>query len=146
MTEASISNAIPKTYYRLRWRFDFADKKARVGVWNNASPLPQDSAWSVKKDGLIRAAIEGENIYTSEQVTLLECPGQDYATCQVVAYAKIPRAIGHHGTVTPKGHFGGMAILTRDEKITVYVDGRIERAPLTANEKKFDLHEHKLGV
>lgn len=135
--------AVPKEFFRLRWRFDFTDGRIKYGVWNGASNLESDSAWCVKKDGLLRAVIEGENMRNYSLVTFVEIEGSRYVSAEWIGYARIgnPFAVKH--AVTPRTHIGGLSMLTDAEKISVYVNGKVEVRDLTEEEKKFKLHEHK---
>jgi hypothetical protein len=135
-----------KKFYRLRWRFQFLNKPDRVGVWNLISDNPDDAAWRVPKEGLVRAAIEGEDRETFEEKVLLEVFGDDYVSCTGEMFARMP-GMGFQGShVTPQAHLYGVSFLTRTEKITVHVDGSTERRPLTEEEKQFKLHEHIVGA
>lgn len=135
--------AIPTKLLRLRWRFDFAGKPTKRGVWDAASGRPEDAAWMVDKTGLVLAAIEGEHRDTQEEMTLVECQGQDFALFQWEAYARCP-GLGMPAVFTPRTNVAGLSLLTRDEKITVWINGQWERKPLSAEEKEFNFHEHSV--
>jgi hypothetical protein len=115
-------------------------------VWNLASDDAATSAWRVPKDGLVRAAIEGEDMRTQETVTLFECPGPDYVTCQGEMTARVPRGGFINREVKPIHHVAGITFLTRTERVSVWRNGEVSRRLLTEEEKKFKLHEHIVGV
>lgn len=135
---------LPTKQLRLRWRFDFADKPTKRGVWDAGSMRPEDAAWAVNKTGLVAAFIEAEIRHSQEELELVRCPGQDFAMFQWEAYAKMPGLLKGNFNFTPRTTISGLSILTRNEKITVYVNGKIERKPLNEDQKKFSTHEHSL--
>lgn len=135
--------SVPKSTFRLRWRFDYADGKIKRGVWNGASDVETDQAWRISKDGLIRAAIEGENLRTYEEVVFVEVDGHRYASAQWLGYSKVGNVLGVKHAVTPRAHIGGLSFLTDAEKITAYTNGKVEIRDLTEQEKKFKIHEHR---
>ena len=143
--------ALQKTrpdFYRLRWRFEFADRPARRGVWNLESDRPDDAAWRVPKAGLVYAVIEGENIRTFETVRFFECPGPDYITCKGNAYTRTPGAIGLSvAAFSPRPILWAISFLTRTELVAVTVIGELWRRPATTDEHRAAIHEHSiLGV
>jgi hypothetical protein len=134
---------IPVPYWRLRWKFEFSNKPTKCGVWDLGSDHPNDAAWRINKEGLTRASIEGENRETYEIRTFFECEGSDYAFCQGEAFVKVPGVLGLKGSVTIKGTVAGISFLTREEKISVWVNGTVSRRLLSIEEKKFNFMEHK---
>ena len=147
MTEIMTINRepIPVSFYRLRWRFDFADRPSRVGIWNGAG-RHEDGAWAVPKNGLVRAAIEAEDLRTFEQKLMFEVDGADYVSAQWDAYGRMSGMGPAAGSMTLRQHVGGLSFLTRTEKVTVSVNGTISRRPLTESEKLFKFHEHTSGT
>lgn len=136
---------VPAPIHRLRWRFDFAGRPSRCGIWNGAG-RPEDGAWAVDKAGLVRAAIEMESVVTQETTVALELDGADYASAQWEAYARVSNVLAP-GRVAPPSQIAGLSFLTRTEKITVFVDGRLTRRDLTAEEKKLSTFtEHTAGT
>lgn len=131
--------------YRLRWRFDFAGKPSKFGVWNLATENPANKACFVDKTGLVRASIEGEDIETFKTVTLFECDGHEYVSCQGEAFVKVSNVLGLSGSQQPRVHLSGVSFLTREEKVTAHCNGQVTRRPLTDKEKSFNFEEHKLG-
>ena len=141
--EALQQNSVPTPRYRLRWRFDFAQKPTKFGIWNGAGN-PSDGAWKVNKDGLVRAAVEGEDIFTYETRLLAEVQGSDYATCEWDAYTRIPGFYKSTQPINPRVYIAGMSLVSREERLTVFVDGTIGRRPLTDEEKQFKKLEHSI--
>lgn len=135
-----------KTFYRLRWKFEFLNKPTKIGCWDLASDRPEDAAWRVDKTGLVRAVVEGEDMVTCEQKELLEVFGDEYVSCTGEVFSRVPGGGFIDRTVTPVAHLYGVSFLTRSEKITVLRDGTIERRDLTDEEKQFKLHEHIVGA
>jgi hypothetical protein len=135
--------AVPVPRYKLRWRFDFAGKPSRCGVWNGSGG-DKDSAWAVNKEGLVRACIEGEDIYTHELKTLVELDGHNYATCEWIAYSRMPGFYKYAGDVTPRVYIGGLALISRTHRVNVYVDGTYTQQELSDEEKLFKKKEHSI--
>lgn len=140
---------IPHRFFRLRWRFEFGNgKPAKVGVWDGASDLPQDSAWAVNKTGLARAIIEGEDVSTNEVLQFVVVEGSEYASMQWEAYSKSPSlgfAKSKINSVKLRPYVSGLSILTRDNKATCWVNGQVQLAPLSDHDKLWKIHEHTLG-
>lgn len=137
--------AVPANSFRLRWRFEFSNgKNAAVGVYDSASDLPQDSAWSINKEHLANVIIEGENRITFELRRLLVCEAAAYVSMQWEAYSKSP-SLGlkaEHGQFKLRAIIAGLSILTREEKITCWVNGTISRQPLSEHDKTWKIKEH----
>lgn len=151
MTDAELREALPKVYgkprfYRLRWRFDFANARSRNGVWNNASQNLKEMAAFISKNGLIRASIEGEKAGQGLARPLVEINGQDFASFSWEMAATVPM-LGKNdpGRYQATGHVIGLSILSRSEKITVFIDGQVKRRALSVYEQGFNLEEHKQG-
>lgn len=139
--------AVPVNSFRLRWRFEFSQgKKAAVGGWDCASDLPQDSAWSVNKEHLAYVIIEGESRHTFELRRLLVCEAAEFASMQWEAYSKSP-SLGlkaSHGKFKLQPIISGLSLLTREEKITCWVNGTISREPLSEHDKTWKIKEHSV--
>lgn len=139
--------AIPTRLFRLRWRFEFAGGKApKTGIWDGTSSNFADSAAAVDKTGLLRVLIQAEDRLNNvgAMITLVDCPGQEYASMQWEAYSRVPAFFQGAG-ISPRAYVSGLSILTRDEKITAWVNGKITRTPLTENDKQWSILEHSLG-
>jgi hypothetical protein len=139
--------AVPAKAYRLRWRFEFLNgKPTKTGVWDATSDLPQDSAWAVNKDGLAYAIIEGECRHTFEMKRLFVCEAAEYVSMQWEAYAKSP-SLGLkpiHGAMKLRANIAGLSILTREEKVTCWVNGTISREQLSEHDKTWKIKEHSV--
>lgn len=135
---------VPMRRFRLRWRFDFIDKKSKCGVWDLASNLFVDSAVAVNKSGLLWASIEAESIdpHNYKLETLVQVPGQDFASFQGEVFSRVG-AFGV-GEAQVRAHVCGISLLTNDECITANVDGSVARRALTAKEKEFKIYEHSV--
>lgn len=138
---------IPSKFFRLRWRFEFHDRPAKVGVWDNATEKQTDAAWAVNKTGLAFAIIEAEDRQTFATRQLVVVDGHEYASMQWEAYSKSPSfgLAGAHGAVTLRSNIVGLSILTRDEKITSWVNGKTVRSALSDHDKLWEITEHSLG-
>lgn len=137
--------AVPEPRYKLRWRFDFVNKPTKKGVFNANAPAHEE-AWQVNKEGLARACIEGEDIYTHEEKILVEVSGQDYAGFEWVGYSRLRGVLKNSlpGEIKPRLFIGGATLFSREHKITVYVDGTYTVDHLTDQEKLFQKKEHSI--
>lgn len=130
---------------RLRWRFDFAGKPSRFGIWNNAGGKQDEnfgsSAWCVNKSGLVRAAIEAE-IFEGWQVkTLAEVDGHDFVNFRWIEATPAPMSTrGLLGQkIELKGQVLGLAIDSRDYSHSVFVDLTRKSEPRTEDDKCIQL-------
>lgn len=134
--------------YRLRWAFDFVDRPTRRGVWDGATDLDSDGAWCISKTGLRYARIETETLTGAakgEVTSVLEIDGEDYTCAKWVVHVRAA-ALGGPVSMNLSPRVHGLRMQTRDEAITIFVDGTASRRPLTADERKFALTEHRLGA
>ncbi len=123
--------------FELRWRFDFAQKKTKAGMWSKPAISQADMAAFVNKEGLVRACIEAKNFYTQEQFVIAECDGQDFVNfkwCaerhQVVSGTGLYSFANWHNLV-------GLMLVTRDVEVTIYFDGSSQVVNRTEEDKKF---------
>lgn len=136
---------LPTKFFRLRWRFEYSDGKApKNGVWDNATQKESDSAWAANKTNLLYAIIEAEDRQTCQLLRRVVVEGQDYASMQWEAYAKTPGFFKGAGEFKLRQHLAGLSILTRSEKITCWVNGSVERAPLSEHDKTWAIREHSV--
>ncbi len=134
-----------KPKFRLRWCFDFANKPTRYGGWNDTRQLEgitNEMAWTVNKDGLIQARIQGEKLGEGINRTLFEMDGHEYSSARWVTAA----AVGGwwSGTKTVSPTVIGLTMIGRDKAATIYVDGTGSMLPLTEYEKKHKIKEHSI--
>jgi hypothetical protein len=137
-----------KPLWRLRWRFVFADKADKVGVWNGATNVQSDMAAFINKTNLSFALIEGEIQHTGRRKLFVEIPGQIYAHCQWIAAISAPWALNSINADGIKKRPGiiGLSMTTNEMKYSVFVDGSISQRRLSEHDKKFNFTEHKLGA
>ena len=136
-------------FYRLRWRLEYLDgKKTQYGGWNAASQDIKQMAAFKNKDHLARAVIEGEKVGQWVIYPLVEVDGHNFASFEWRVALTAPSFLGRSkmDSYTASGDVIGMSILTRDKKITVFVDGQVQTRPLTEYEMGHKLQEHTIGV
>jgi len=123
--------------YDLRWRFDFAGRPPKWGKWSSPGNSNETKASHQNAEGLVRASIEGKNVFNPGDVRILaECNGQDFVNFQWSAIAITPAMF--KGTVKPVHALVGMKLLTRDELIEVAATGEIAKRPRTDGEKRIN--------
>ena len=138
-----------KRIYRLRWKFHFVDGTVKTGIWNGASNNFNDQAASINKANLILAQIQTEDFYGYTIQTVFECDGHDYVTSRWVGVgsANINRMISSSSNVTNiTPTIVGLLFQTRQETISVFVDGSVSRRVNPTNAKIENIREHKTKV
>lgn len=129
--------------YRLRWRFDFAGKNPKYGIWNDSGGKQDEafgsSAWCTNKNGLVRASIEGECQHTWAVKTLVQCDGHDFVNFWWRKATPAPFMLQHAQSLEIQGQLIGCTLETRETLFKVKVDGTIEMAPKTEADKRINL-------
>lgn len=134
--------------YRLRWRFDFAGKASRTGIWNNSGGKQDEkfgsAAWCVNKEHLVRAAVEGElwddnGGWTGQTVALAECDGWDFVNFSWIATTPAPFMLGELNQLEIAGQITGLTLETREHHHVIRVDGSKKIRPRTAADKTIHL-------
>lgn len=128
---------VGKPKYLLRWRFDFANKPTRFGMWNSSGPSQHGAhmAWSTNKEGLVLAQIEGKDILSREVRTLVACDGHEFVNMKW--YAVIKHGLQNFAGAYP-GRLIGMILQTREMDVLYLMDGRHATKSRTEGDKKFN--------
>ena len=129
--------------YRLRWAFEYVNRKPIYGVWDNASPHLTDMAWNKDKTGLKYALVEGEEIGRWGIYRLLECTADRFVTLKWISMVSMPCGMSH---LTSAGDIVGLQLLTPENSFSVFIDGKIIKKSLSDHDKKFDLKEFQTKV
>jgi hypothetical protein len=128
--------------FRLRWVFEYHDRKPIYGVWDNASPHVSDMAWSKTKNGLKYAVIEAEALDGYAIHRIMECEADRFVTFKWIGSVSMPS----NAKMVSGGSIIGLQLLTPDNAFSVFIDGKIEKKELTNHDKKFDLREFRTKV
>lgn len=113
--------------YRLRWRFDFANKPTRIGQWNGTN----ENVCHINTEGLVRASIEAEDQVTWEVKTLCECAGDDFVQFQGLATFTFDNQLqGYHELV-------GLKLKKRYTEVYCYLDGSMAEVKRPEEDLKF---------
>jgi len=123
--------------YRLRWRFDYPDKRSVYGMWSSTTKNPVDQAWN-KNKGAIRVKIEGKNMHTRKVDILVDCPVDKFRNFSWMAIARGISGF-NIGTVTPIHQLVGLEMWTTEKRIKVFDTGQIVVTPLSEGNKKINL-------
>jgi len=123
--------------YKLRWRFDYPDKRSRCGMWTQTTKNAVDQAWN-KNTGASRMKIEGKNIETRQVEVLVDCPADKFRNFGWMAIAR-PGSGFRIGTVTPIHQLVGLEMWTTEKKIKVFDTGQILVEELKPEDKKLRL-------
>lgn len=116
----------------LRWRFEYTDKPARVGVWNYTGDDKSLQAWSQPKENLLFAAIEAKD-HNQVIHRVFECPGEDFCNFQWEMEARFSMggSVSSHRLV-------GLTLVSRTERATIFNNGATVVEPRQADD--FDNH------
>jgi hypothetical protein len=130
----------------LRWVFKFADGRPdKIGVWNGATNNFEESAAYISKTGIVYAAIEWQPIGKWVNHKLFECDGHDYVSSRWIAATNAGCGIGiSSGKKKLSNAIVGLMFITRNKKVSCFVDGSISQKNLNEYEKKFNLREHRI--
>lgn len=109
--------------YKIRWRFDFASRPARYGMWSLPAQNTDDMAAYQNKEGLVRASIEMQDVVTQEVITAIECDGFDYLNFQWIA--------ARFGMYQGWDKIVGLKLITRTTNYNVFCTGEINTSPRT---------------
>lgn len=127
----SVATYVPRKY-RIRPALEFLKGRRWYGMWDNP-PATDDVANLISaqdRAGLVYACIDVKNWVTKEVKTVVRCARADYVQHRWVFCAPSP-SIGLKGGVRLNNAFvQGLTIVTRDEKVTIFVDGSIKREPM----------------
>lgn len=123
--------------YDLRCVFEYVSKPVWRSQWNRTGDIASDAAYMQTKTGLLFAVIEGKNIITREIVRLAEYPGGDFCNFQWVAASFVPLN-GTSGKLNSR--LLGLAMITRNNIITVFKDGTIKIDPRDGNKDDKFMH------
>lgn len=126
--------------FLLRWRFDFANNKpSKYGQWSRPATIKNDLAAMVNKEALVRACIEGKDRKTKEITPIVECDGHDFVNFEWVnARHHLVANLGC-SMLAPFHRLLGLALVTREMKALVLLDGTVLPRPRTEAEKKLHL-------
>lgn len=114
--------------YLLRWRFDFASRPTKCGMWNNPGTNNVDKACFQNKEGLTWARIEGKNISTREVKVLAEISGQDFLNFQWMAQRRLKSG---------ETELLGIKILSRYNEVEVDMSGAVKVKKLSNGNVNF---------
>ena len=124
--------------YRLRWRFEYSDgKPPRYGIWDftDGDRVAELSAWRANAENCLFAVVEAECVYSHETTRVIECPGADFVNFAWVG----AQAINVDGSGNIPLMIIGFQIVTRDQKVTAFRDGRTHIEARSEEEKSIHL-------
>lgn len=118
------NHKIDPVRYDLRWVLEYQDGKVKRGMWSNPGNQkdPSTQAWAQKREGVIRASIEGKDIRSNEIRTICECKGEDWVMFKWIASASMSFAT--IGKQVPIHRLMGIMLVTRDQEISVPPSGK----------------------
>jgi hypothetical protein len=135
-------NAGLEPLYRLRWRFDYADRASKCGMWCYASNRPEEMACFQNTTGLVRACVQAENLKTWETEDVVECDGHDFVEFRwVTAVSMNPLML--QGSFTSPGTIVGLELITRAKRATALVNGKLLVRERTAEEMLNNLDQYR---
>lgn len=115
-------------YYWLRWRFEYSDGKPPVyGQWGRQGEK-NTQAWCTDKNNLLYACIEAKDLIQKTVSVVAAVKGEDFLNFSWKARKSL---FGGNTEVI------GLEILSRDEIVTVLVDGRAFKEPRPKDDYNF---------
>lgn len=101
----------------LRWRFEYVNKPARVGAWDDSAPEETAKAYRQSRDGLLFAVIEAKN-HNGIVYRVFECAGEDFCNFQweVAAQLNTNGQPGRHRLI-------GLTLVSRTHRASVFHRG-----------------------
>ena len=134
-----------ETTHSLRWCFAYYGRKDKIGMWDKSGEfipglnlIDQSVAWCQTKENLDVAYIEIKNLKTREIKKVVTCAGWDFINFDWSAITPMPLSKsnfneGRQHIIT--GVIYGLVMVTRDKRVTVLRNGKIEIRDRTASEK-----------
>jgi hypothetical protein len=110
--------------YMLRWRFEYWNRPARYGQWNQAASNISDMAYAQNFDGMVAALIEAKDFRTREIFTIAECDGDDYINFQWMSSYRTD-----FRTKLATQEIIGLKLIARDEVTEALTTGLVYRLP-----------------
>ena len=110
--------------FLLRWRFEYADGRARYGQWNNpgAKDDPSSKAYAVNLSGAIKAQIEATSYDRRSNKIAAECPISEFKRFEWISVN--PVDIGKTFQIS-RANCVGMRLVKKDgSKTLVYCNGK----------------------
>lgn len=117
--------------FRLRWRFNYADKHSRYGVWSRPAERPEDMAAFNNRGAIVSATIESQDVTNDSVRVVAECSGSDFVNFEWIATAT--------GFDTSTSQIVGLTLVTSNERCSVYVDGSAAIHKRSEDEKRLNL-------
>lgn len=99
------------------WFFDYLDGRRKKGVYNFPSQNPADAAWAQPKHGLLRAGILCRDGNRVEKIAA-DVSHEDFCNFEWVM---------DRMAVSNTERLAGLTLVTRDERITYFIDGKTVR-------------------
>lgn len=109
----------PKEPFRaLRWKFEYADKAARVGAWDDSAPEESAKAWKQPRQGLLFACIEAKDHYGVIH-RVFECAGPEFCNLQweIAAQLNTKGQPGRYRLI-------GLTLVSRYHRATLFHKGQ----------------------
>lgn len=118
--------------YRIRPALEFLKGRRWYGMWDNPAEVddPKNLISAQDRAGLLFACIDVKNWVTKEVKTVVRCARADYVQHRWVFCAPSPCLGLRGGVKLQRKIVQGLTIVTRDEKVTIFVDGSIKREPM----------------
>jgi hypothetical protein len=125
--------SIPDKRFSLRWRFDYAHKSPKVGMWDDSGHLKIDQAWCQPINGLQSVKVEAKDLVTKETKVIVECNSQNFRMFQWLAVQRL-----NPSTATNIQRNIGICLMTNDCRVEVYNWGEVRKRPLINGESKMN--------
>jgi hypothetical protein len=117
--------------HRLRWCFEYLNGKKKWGIWDDSGPKDDlSSKWWAHADKIAYAVIHAKHQQEPEIKEVVRCPGDKFVGFQYIAITKLFKGKADRSMVTQNV---GLKMVTIDEEIHVFRNGKAERKPKIAS-------------
>jgi hypothetical protein len=103
---------------RLRWRFEYAQKPSKYGIWDYTGQDEENAAWRLSREGLLYAIIEGKSP-EGIIIPVIECPSSEFCNFQWEMEATLGGKSISHKVI-------GLSLVSRSHKYTVFSNGQVD--------------------
>jgi len=128
---------ITRKYY-LRWRLDFKDHRpTRFGIWDRPGK-GSDNVQYCNTTNLLRASIEGKDVFTNEIRTIADCDGHHFCLFRYKAACHIGLKMSRHQSRIPtRTEIVGLVLVTTDIETLISNNGEVQVTRRTEEDKNY---------
>ena len=113
--------------YLLRWVMEYEDKSYNCGMWSRPGLDFNDKASMQKREGLVKVSIQCKHRISCEIKNMVVRDGKLFREIKMISAMGVPGSstMKKFGAVRLAPNIHGMILLTHNEKIACFIDGRV---------------------